>query len=45
MNALQGITIIEIAERPAGEYTARLLADFVPPEVIPPLTAKHRRPS
>lgn len=26
--ALTGITIVEIAERPAGEYTARLLADF-----------------
>jgi crotonobetainyl-CoA:carnitine CoA-transferase CaiB-like acyl-CoA transferase len=28
MTALQGITIIEIAERPAGEYTGKLLADF-----------------
>jgi crotonobetainyl-CoA:carnitine CoA-transferase CaiB-like acyl-CoA transferase len=28
MNALAGITIVEIAERPAGEYTAKLLADF-----------------
>ena len=28
MSALKGITIVEIAERPAGEYTARLLADF-----------------
>lgn len=26
--ALTGITIIETAERPAGEYTAKLLADF-----------------
>jgi crotonobetainyl-CoA:carnitine CoA-transferase CaiB-like acyl-CoA transferase len=26
--ALAGITIIEIAERPAGEYTGKLLADF-----------------
>ena len=26
--ALQGIIIIEIAERPAGEYTGKLLADF-----------------
>ena len=28
MSALAGITIIEIAERPAGEYTAKLLADL-----------------
>lgn len=28
MTALKGITVIEIAERPAGEYAARLLADF-----------------
>jgi len=28
MSALAGITIIEIAERPAGEYTGKLLADF-----------------
>jgi crotonobetainyl-CoA:carnitine CoA-transferase CaiB-like acyl-CoA transferase len=28
VTALAGITIVEIAERPAGEYTARLLADF-----------------
>ena len=28
MSALEGITIVEIAERPAGEYAARLLADF-----------------
>ena len=28
MTALNGITIIETAERPAGEYTAKLLADF-----------------
>lgn len=28
MSALAGITIVELAERPAGEYTARLLADF-----------------
>lgn len=27
-SALAGVTIIEIAERPAGEYTAKLLADF-----------------
>jgi len=26
--ALHGLTIIEIAERPAGEYAAKLLADF-----------------
>jgi crotonobetainyl-CoA:carnitine CoA-transferase CaiB-like acyl-CoA transferase len=26
--ALAGITLIEIAERPAGEYTGKLLADF-----------------
>lgn len=26
--ALEGITIVEIAERPAGEYTGKLLADF-----------------
>lgn len=26
--ALAGLTLIEIAERPAGEYTAKLLADF-----------------
>ena len=26
--ALAGITIVEIAERPAGEYTGKLLADF-----------------
>lgn len=26
--ALHGLTIVEIAERPAGEYTAKLLADF-----------------
>ncbi len=28
MTALKGITIVEVAERPAGEYTAKLLADF-----------------
>jgi crotonobetainyl-CoA:carnitine CoA-transferase CaiB-like acyl-CoA transferase len=28
MTALTGITIVDIAERPAGEYTARMLADF-----------------
>jgi len=28
MTALHGITIVEIAERPAGEYTGKLLADF-----------------
>ncbi|MCB2059047.1 MAG: CoA transferase [Novosphingobium sp.] len=28
MSALAGITIIEIAERPAGEYTGKLLSDF-----------------
>ncbi len=28
MSALAGITIIETAERPAGEYTGKLLADF-----------------
>ncbi|MCB2073487.1 MAG: CoA transferase [Novosphingobium sp.] len=28
MSALAGITIVEIAERPAGEYTGKLLADF-----------------
>jgi crotonobetainyl-CoA:carnitine CoA-transferase CaiB-like acyl-CoA transferase len=28
MNALTGLTIVEIAERPAGEYAAKLLADF-----------------
>jgi len=26
--ALEGITVIELAERPAGEYTGKLLADF-----------------
>ena len=26
--ALSGLTVIEIAERPAGEYAARLIADF-----------------
>ena len=26
--ALAGVLVIEVAERPAGEYTARLLADF-----------------
>lgn len=28
MSALAGITIIETAERPAGEYTGKLLSDF-----------------
>lgn len=28
MSALKGITVIELAERPAGEYTGKLLADF-----------------
>ncbi|HEX7852403.1 MAG TPA: CoA transferase [Sphingobium sp.] len=28
MSALQDIVIVEVAERPAGEYTAKLLADF-----------------
>lgn len=28
MSALSGITVVEIAERPAGEYAARLLADL-----------------
>lgn len=28
MTALSGITLIEIAERPSGEYTGKLLSDF-----------------
>lgn len=28
MSALEDVTVVEIAERPAGEYAARLLADF-----------------
>jgi crotonobetainyl-CoA:carnitine CoA-transferase CaiB-like acyl-CoA transferase len=28
MSALEGLLIVEIAERPAGEYTGKLLADF-----------------
>ena len=28
MSALAGITIVEIAERPSGEYTGKLLSDF-----------------
>ncbi|MCC7424998.1 MAG: pantetheine-phosphate adenylyltransferase [Planctomycetaceae bacterium] len=38
-------TLIKQVALMGRDETARLLADFVPPEVIPPLTAKHRRPS